>query len=194
MRLCALLLLAGSVPVIARASPTRDAEVPLLARLAPSAAEQHAASTHVRAQQLRSLLEALPSVTRAEVQLALPDASSAPLDAPLPSARATIVLQLRGSGPADAEIARLAQAVVPDLTERAIHVSRHSVAPPAPPAAPVRVGPFQVAPTSARILRLTLGLSLACNVLLAGLLLWRMRRTRPPTPKVDSAGRGRPAP
>lgn len=192
MKAWALLFVLASGSIVARATPPVDAGMPLLTRLAPSPAERHQARTTARAEQLARLLESVPGIARAGVQLSLPDPSSAALDAPLPASRAAIVLQLRERGPSDREIARLAQSLVPELTQPTITVSRHPLAPPAGPRG-VQVGPFDVAPASAGRLRMTLGASLACNAGLAMLLLWRTRRKRPRAPKVDPAGPGRPA-
>lgn len=182
----------ASVPVVALATPPPDAGVPLLTRLAPSAAQIHQARTTARAEQLTRLLDAVPGVARTSVQLSLPDASSAPIDAPLPAPRAAIVLQLHARGPSDAEIMRLARALVPELTQATLTVSRHPVA-VVGPAEGAHVGPFEVAPASERSLRVTLALSLACNASLAALLLWRTRQKRPAAPKVDRPGPKGPA-
>lgn len=167
------------------------ASAPLLVRVARSAAARHREHVDERARSLARLLRALPGVVDATCALTLDDVASAPLDRPLAPPRAAVVLRVRGQGPDDQAVRALAQSVVRDLSAEGVTIHRHRVeAEAAPPL--VRVGPLEVAATSAALLRAVLALSLASNALLAGLVLWRARPHRPRGPFVDRWGRRGP--
>lgn len=162
-----------------------------LARFAKSAAARHEDDVHARARDLERLARALPGVVDAAVALTLADITRTPIDRPLPPPRVTLVLGVRGVGPDDATVLRVARGVVRDLSPNDLTVSRHSVASVAKPtnAAGAQV---DVDATSNTLPRAILAASLTSNVLLSLMLLWRARRNRPRRPFVDRGGRGGP--
>lgn len=147
-----------------------------LAQLFPSAtarAEQERAALSGR---LEQALRARPGVSDAKIMITLSTADRVPLDQPLPPPRAAIMLQV--DDPAfDLEPARaLAASLLPPATELTLQAVRARTAALSNPSAPDtisirRVGPFQVAPSSAGWLRGTLAALLITNAVLALLLL-----------------------
>lgn len=161
---------------------------PLLVRLAPTAEQLHRERTRALEQRLARLLSGLPSVERAEVALDLPLASEQPLDQPVRSPRVTAVITTGSPRQIRAAIERIVSAVLPELLPRDLRVidspslsTRASDARPESALSLVQIGPFRVHPESASALRAGLAVLLATNALLAAILLWRTRLSRPRT-------------
>ncbi len=137
--------------------------------------------------ELTRSLEAIDGVERARVHLALAPPSGAPLDAPVPPSRASVLLQERGRAAIDDDAIRaLVAGAVPDLPAGAVSVVRSPLADAAPPErAFAPVGPFAVRRDDATPMRLVLAASFALNLLLAvaivAVLRRRARQPAPPT-------------
>lgn len=165
----------------AEPSPYLARENPLVALL-PSA-DQQRARVRVRLEaQLSRALASAPDVSHASVTLTEPALADLPLDQIVAKPQLNVLLELRGKGPSDAEVARLLGPALPALASDQIHVLRASAraAPTArdgdsQPVRFTRVGPFLVARESSLALRSLLGVCLGANVLLAALLLARRR-------------------
>jgi hypothetical protein len=130
--------------------------------------------TAIRAREraLEELLEAFPEVSRATVRLAIPTGMAALNGAPQ-SAKASVLLQERGAID-EATLRTMITHAEPELASDAIVIVQR-VRPP-PPNDLVVVGPFAVAPGSARQLRaLVVALSGSLVVLLSGILVWYVR-------------------
>lgn len=143
---------------------------PVLARLAPDRDALHEAQVVAREQRLVRAIAALPDVAQVTVQLTIPDDSRSPLDRPAPPVGASLVIALRGPGPADATLFSIVQAALPGLTPAHFAVSRHPLAQPTP--APAEASGDRTA------LRFALAASLACNALLSAFLVFRTRARR----------------
>jgi type III secretory pathway lipoprotein EscJ len=157
---------------------------PWLARPNPLRAFLPSATARVADQQARgeALLERrlslLPGVRAAQVRLLLPERERAPLDRPLPPARAHVLLRADDPArPSQADVARVVAEALPELAPLELSLTRTPPARPPAPAPSVRVGPFWVAPASALPLRIALAACLLSNVVLACLLLLRWRRS-----------------
>jgi hypothetical protein len=171
MRCWGVLLLGLLLTASARAEP------PPANPLLPSALALAHDEGRRTAAQLEQSLTLLPDVKSARVQLALAPGDSHPLDRPAPAARMSVVLQLTGPGPSDSDVQELALASTSRRLELPVSVVRAQA--PVERAAhqtTARVGPFEVAASSAGALRATLGLCLAANVCLATLILVRRKR------------------
>jgi hypothetical protein len=142
-------------------------------RLAPTPDALHRERTAQLERQLTQLLTALPGVTQAELALTLPFPFAEPLDGPATKPRATVILLGRA---AHGDVLRILQSSVPELAAEGVTLLERTA--PAPPDATsfVQIGPFRVHPSSAVSLRIWLTISLLANVLLAGVVLSRLRR------------------
>jgi hypothetical protein len=179
----ALLLTGVHGEVRADARPANVPDSPL-ARWLPTP-EARAAREQLRlAQALEALLAQLPGVEHARAVVSVPAVDVVRLDRSLPPVRATLVVEVRAGGADEARLEALARGVLPPGA--LVHLSRSEAA-PAPrghgsgrveraPGAATRVGPFQVEARSAGWLRVTLGMLLVSNALLAGLVLARRAR------------------
>jgi hypothetical protein len=121
----------------------------------------------------------LPGVERVRASVTVPAADIVRLDRPLPPVQAALVVQVRAGGADAARLEALASSALPPGA--LLHVERSEAAPAAPEravpaAAATRVGPFHVEGRSAGWLRVTLGLLLVSNALLAGLVLAKRAR------------------
>jgi type III secretory pathway lipoprotein EscJ len=170
--------------------------------LVPTPSESRARLAHATAGELSRTLETAAGVTRARVQLSLPDQSAVPLDQAKAGARASVLLQADRRAPSDRQVQALVAGAVEGLSPAAVTVVR-TANPSAPkPSAPawVRVGPLQVSAASAALARGLLGASLAVNAGLAVALMgvvYRSRRRRrhslpasasPGSPSASSSG------
>jgi type III secretory pathway lipoprotein EscJ len=188
--------LVWSLATSAHAQPSFDqalvSNAPLLVRLAPTPSALHEARLRALEAELTRMLRALPDVVEVTAHVWLPIASEHPLSAPLPRARIAIALARRAqAAPASAlsaQVSRLCRALSPALTDAQIELVESVVTPAKPASALVQIGPFRVEESAATALRLTLGLSLFANVLLAGWVLFRARPHRPAERKVDRRG------
>ncbi|HEX5656623.1 MAG TPA: hypothetical protein VFX59_05480 [Polyangiales bacterium] len=163
MRLALLLWLLASV-----------AQADASSRLAPTPDALHRERTAQLESRLTRLLTALPSVEHAELALSLPFPFAEPLDAPASPPSASVVLL--GRAPRE-DVLRILQSAVPNLAaERVTLLERTASAPPEATSL-VQIGPFRVHPSSAVSLRVWLSISLLANVVLAGIVLVRVRRT-----------------
>ncbi len=167
MRLAALALLL--IAAVTASVASADAS----SRLAPTADALHAERTAVLEKRVTRLLTALPSVERATVSLSLPNPLSEPLDAPATPPGATVLLV--GTAPRD-DVVRIVQSHVPNLATERVVIVEHAPKAPAEASSFVQIGPFRVHPSSAASLRVWLAISLLANVLLAGIVLSRLRR------------------
>lgn len=120
------------------------------------------------------------------MQLTLPSTAALPLDAPLPHARALIVLPDGVDAPNDDVLTKVVRSTLAD--ERAqVLVLRPKQARAAERL--VSIGPFRVDARSAGPLRTTLAVMFITNALLALAVLVQAWRHRPNAPKVDRRGR-----
>ncbi len=146
----------------------------------PSYADAQARSAERNAESLAGTLRALPGVRAARVHIALPDASRVPLDRPLPDARVSAWLAVRGPGPSDASVRAVLSAAVAGVSPAAIQITRQPDTQAAPPTIPLAaVGPFLVSPGSAPWLRGVLTLLLLINAALCTFIVTRHH----PTPR-----------
>ena len=167
MKQAALALALCAIAPSARADHAPSA--PALARLAPDPDALHEARVSAREQRLVRTIAQLPDVAHVAVQLTIPDEANAPLDRPLPSPGAALVMALRGPGPADEQLFSIVQAALPGLTRTRFAVSRHPLATPDAAASAAK---------DHTPLRLALAASLACNALLSAFLVFRTRKRR----------------
>lgn len=140
----------------------------LLARIE----DRERSGTRARERALEELLEAFPEVSRATVRLAIPSGVAA-LNGNAQSPKASVLLQERRPVD-DATLRTMITHAEPELTPEAIAIVQRVRPPPSNDL--VVVGPFAVAPGSARPLRaLVVALSGTLVVLLAGILVWYVR-------------------
>jgi type III secretory pathway lipoprotein EscJ len=152
------------------------AQADSVSRLAPTPDALHRERTSALEQRLARMLSALPDVARAEVALTLPLPFVEPLDAPASPARASVVLVRRQPGPSDrADVLSILQGSVPSLAGERLTLIEHAEEARDGSTSFVQIGPFRVHPGSAVSLRLWLSLSLLANVVLAGIVLLRVR-------------------
>ena len=134
--------------------------------------DRERSGTRARERALEELLEAFPEVSRATVRLALPSGVAA-LTGNAQSPKASVLLHERQVVD-DATLRTMITHAEPELTPEAIAIV-HRVRPP-PSNDLVIVGPFAVAPGSARPLRaLVVALSGTLVVLLTAILVWYIR-------------------
>ena len=172
--------------------PSGLAEVFGEGSLVPTATEERARYTAALGGEIARSLESIDGVVSARVHVALPDASSLPLDAPPPSPRASVLVRHRaGALAADQDaIRRLVAGAVHGLAVEDVAV----VALPVPDAtASARelshVGLIAVARSSSFTLKAVLGGMLLVNVLLAAaLVVVLMRRRSAPSPGEGEGG------
>ena len=158
---------------------TASARADHLAALAPSYLESRQREDQRLATQLETTLRAMADVVTARVHIGHVDASHLPIDAPLPTPRVSAFLKLSGQGPQDHEIRALLASALPDVLPQDISITRQTQMPATTqPLAMDKVGPFQVSADGAPYLRVLLGVLLASNASLCGLILMR-RRHRP---------------
>lgn len=153
----------------------QDASVPhtgdaLHARLFPDAYAAHAARDRASAADLSRILEALPHVRRAEVTYQRAHPADVPLDSPLPSAHVVVALETEGSDPPAVSIETILAIVRKQSNDATVELIQTATTPPQGPVKPTR------SDTETVTLRTFLALSLAANVLLATVLLLRLRR------------------
>jgi hypothetical protein len=143
--------------------------------LVPTAGEHAALHERELESALVPLLEALSGVERAVVRLDLPDAACAPLDEPLPAATASVVLVLApgAAQPAEGAVRQLVAGSARELATARVSLA---YAPGKAEEPLVSVGRLDVPAPSARGLRLALAASLLANVMLATVLILRLRR------------------
>ncbi len=147
--------------------------------LVPTAGEERARIAAAQAADLERSLATLPGVEDARVHLGVADPSVVAVDDPAPETVASVLVHTEpGASVDEASVRALVAGAVPGLAPARVTV----VAAPAPaelPAAPfVHVGPLAVATGSAWPLRGLLAALLGTNVLLAGGLVFLIRRSR----------------
>lgn len=174
--------------VVLRAEGLPHDEAPGLAdvfgagSLVPTATEERARLVAALSGELARSIETIDGVLEARVHVALPEPSLAPLDAPRPRPRASVLVRYRGERrPYDEpSIQRLVAGAIEDMTPEDVAI----VGVPAPEAPASerelsQVGPFAVSRSSAGGVKAALGGLLAGNVLLAlGLLAAFLRGSR----------------
>ncbi|NOY91048.1 MAG: secretion protein [Deltaproteobacteria bacterium] len=158
--------------------------------LVPTVTEERARYVAALGGELSRSLEVMDGVLEARVHIGLPEAHDFALDEERPRPRASVLLKHRlGSPPDRASVAALVAGAVERLRPEDVAVVLVPVAAPTPsPAALVQLGPLTVTRGSAPALRAILGGALSLHLLLAGLLVFvllRSRRTAHPPPEVE---------
>jgi hypothetical protein len=146
----------------------------------PSGREQDWARSQERARDLERLLSALSGVVQARVVVSHPDPTLVPLDAPVPPARLTVLLQVSDSGPPPSELSAVLGSVRASETPAPIvdviqTRSRFGsqLKPTLSSIGEPDHRPAHTHETKGSLLRTLLAISLAANVLLATVLLLR---------------------
>lgn len=149
--------------------------------LVPSATEERARYLTAVAGELSRTLESIDGVLSARVHVARAELSELGLDAPAPSARASVFIKYRSDlpPPEEASIRALVAGAVADLSPEAISVV---ILPSAPAALGVdrleRLGPLTLTASSATTLRLMMAGVLVVLIALATSLLATVTRSR----------------
>jgi hypothetical protein len=167
-RLLAVLLALG-VPAGARADvPFAQAQASLQSALAPSRTEVVGARARALEAATERLVLALPGVLAARAQATLVDPAYLPLDEALPKPLLSLVVTTQGVAPSDAQIQQL---LGPMLRLQGVQLRLFR-------AKPSFFSTSPKAPVDSRedVLKPVLALSLVANVLLATLLIIRIRR------------------
>lgn len=175
IRPLAVMLLCWLVAASVRAEPSH-AKVAM--ELVPDHRALLAARERSLANKLEVLVAALPDVQVVGAEVTLADASRRPIDEALSAPHVALVTQTRRPRDERALVV-LVRGAAPELSRA--HVSVTQTAPAPVENAPERlrqVGPFRVAADSDLALRAVLALLLVTNVVLAFLLLTRLRRER----------------
>lgn len=110
-----LIALAMRVPESTAHAEQSEQPSSLFVRLSPTAEELQRERTAALERRLAELLSSWPGVTHAEVQLTLPLAAEQPLDHPLPSPRAAVVLTRSTDEPRAEVVLKLLQSALPTL-------------------------------------------------------------------------------
>jgi len=149
--------------------------------LVPTATEERARYIAALGGDLALSIEAIDGVLDARVHVALPDAREAPLDAPSPRPRASVLIKYRrGRAPYDPQSIRALVAGAVQGMEAADVAVVGVPAPRArrPRASLVRIGPVAVTRASAPALKAILGGALVMDVVLALALVLVLARRR----------------
>ncbi len=173
--LASLLISSYFVVGSARAQPTRPS---VGDQLVPDHQALLARRERAMSVKLAHLLGGLAQVERVHAEVMLADASRLPIDEPLAAPRVSLVLQVRAPV-AEQDVLDLVRRAAEDFAEARVSVVQSPALLPAPvPERLHQVGPFRVAAGSDWMLRSVLAGLLATNVILASLLLARLRRER----------------
>jgi type III secretion protein J len=150
--------------------------------LVPTATEEQARYVAALGGELSSSIEAMEGVLDARVHVALPDRRRIALDEQAPRPRASVLIRHRGARPAysDEAVQALVAGAVQDMapTDVAVVGVPVEIREASRGERLVSVGPITVTRGSATSLKAILGGALALHVLLAGLLVWVVRRRR----------------
>jgi type III secretion protein J len=149
------------------------------ASLVPTHTEESARLRAALAGELAQTIQSIDGVLTARVHIALADSETRLLDQPTAGPRASVLIRHRGQEPPyDAEaITRLVAGAVSGMDPNDVAiVGVPSEGAPANPARLVSIGPIAVARSSAPGLKLTLGVLLGTNLVLAILLAITIKR------------------
>lgn len=148
--------------------------------LLPTKASEHAQELSDKSRQLERMLERLPAVAHAHLQLSVPVVPAFAQSLPQASSASVLLEQRAGDAPVDeAKVRQLVVGAVPGLSTAAVTIVQTAALPPARPVPKLaQVGPFTVTAASASPLRVTLIIALGVQTLLAAALLWLLERAR----------------
>ncbi len=163
--------------------------------LVPSAHQELAMIHHALAGELAKTLLSVEGVREARVHVVQPKSDPlAPSDAPRPTPRASVLLQLSDAAPLNKEqVQRLVAGAVDGLKPEAVVVlmiKNHEQRALAATPALTQVGPFGVAIGSATPLRITLALGLVLVLLLGVLFIIMVQRHRSLLRRVNTPADG----